>query len=372
MNQKLILSSLLDKELYHKFGSFVKPGFISDQADRRILEQINNLHLKTEGNIPLETFNGSLPAISDYSVARAVLEDFAVRCYLNSRQQEVAKKLNMNGLLKFQELHGIISQEEIDGAFDLEEVKPYDGANAVVLQRYPTLLPPLDESLNGGISPGEECLIQAPPKTGKTHWLITLGGSYLTQEHKVIHIELENLIQDTYNNYNLLVKNKNILNNLILLDYNGYNISLHNIDSILKRYIYNNITSNTGGYKPPVLIIDYLDIIYSKYEDEVIRLKNLTKDLRKLGNKYNAIVLSATQGDTESWDSPTPGLKNLYGSKIGKAGSADIIIAYSQLAQEKSTGEGRLIVNAARGRDVKNRVIPVNCNWSTFTISYGA
>jgi hypothetical protein len=155
---------------------------------------------------------------------------------------------------------------------------------------------------------------------------------------------------------------------LCLLDYSGSPTFVSTIGRSVKALDHERDKSGP----PLVLVVDYADLLQSwDAEGERFRVTDIFKALRRLANKHQAILLTATQGDADTWERKYPTLHNLSEAKIGKAGTADLVVFWSQLPEEKLSGSGRLVVAKARGRKLSEPIIKCRVNWDNFTISGG-
>lgn len=93
------------------------------------------------------------------------------------------------------------------------------------------------------------------------------------------------------------------------------------------------IHSKIKKYNPALVIIDITDTLAK--EEDVMHLKKVYDQLRLLSGKYCPIIGTSQSGDTSYQDKETNEIKTrkwlgdkaLYGSKTGKGGAADTIIA---------------------------------------------
>jgi hypothetical protein len=87
-------------------------------------------------------------------------------------------------------------------------------------------------------------------------------------------------------------------------------LSVEEIDSILQ------VWKSEENFVPDLILVDYADILVSyRYKDERHNINHIWKGLRALSQKYDALVISPTQADAESYSKDRLGLKNFSEDK---------------------------------------------------------
>lgn len=355
-NDKMVLAALTRKTIYHKYSRLITPGYFADAESRKLYEQLGSLHDQTSENVSLDVLG--LPDMSDWNLAKPIAEDFALRCYLNQHQIEVTKKINTNKLISQHDVVGVIPELDMPDA----DMVVWDGT-ADPRPFYPIDSGIVSNALDGGVRAGELVLISCPPWGGKTHWLVTFCSYLLRLGHPVIHFILEDIPHDVVKYYETAIGTSRP-DHLAIVDANSSVPTVGKFDHMAKKLL-----NNYTGHLPPVIVIDYADIVADKAEDDVIRLRSVCQGLRRMANRQQCMVFSARQSDTDAWDNPQPTMKNLSGSKIGTGATADVIIFFSQLEHEKNLHQGRIILAKARGRPAKIRTLPVLVDFGKLTYS---
>jgi len=375
LNERLLLSCLCRKSMYYKYKSSIAPGYFSDMESRKVYETMSGLHEKSTGDIPLELLH--LPEVMDLPLAEASLEDFAVRCKLNEVQLSLAKRLNSPKLLTISEIESTMPGVGRDLPVS-SDLKLYQG-NGYIRPRYPIDCGPMSAALEGGMSCGELCIIGSPPWGGKTHTLTTFGAWAVSQGHPVLHVILEDLAHDVHGYYQKALGVKETPGHLFLLDSNSGPTTVPTVSKYINKIFlkyYQSIqeearlTGNTLIPRPPLVIVDYMDIVHSEHEDKVIRLENITRDLRRMANKHNLLVMTASQTDVDSWGKSFITNRNLAGSKVGKAANADIIIMLAQEDWQRPSGQAKFIITKGRGRRIRQQEFPVVLDWDNCSIRF--
>ena len=133
---------------------------------------------------------------------------------------------------------------------------------------------------------------------------------------------------------------------------------------IIKQYAPNSASVNTlrahieklfitKGFKPDIIIIDYIDNLCSSrhYESPRHELKLLYEEVRGLGIDLAIPIWSASQSNKEGANSDIVDLTNMA-EAYGKGAVVDVMIGISRKSNEKALGVGRLFLAKNRlGRD---------------------
>ena len=149
--------------------------------------------------------------------------------------------------------------------------------------RLPTLIAPLDEMLDGGMSPGELCVILGPPGRGKTLSLVNMGAAGLIQGLIVLHITLEISDKKVARCYDLrlsgqtfstlrenpshikdhLKKLRDKGGDLVIKDYTATHPKIEDIKGFILNY------QNRYHKKFDLMVVDYADLIRpsQRYKD---------------------------------------------------------------------------------------------------------
>lgn len=368
-SEELILSALRYKTHWLRLRDVVKPGHFTSTDNRKVFAKIDALH-RTEDvdEIPVSAFNVDLPTLPEPDRLDPLLKDFAIRVRLHDLAIGATALRNRPGLLTDADCAGLAQLTEIAAATP-------DIYNRIVTeqseerQRFSTGLHFLDRALSGGLSAGELVVIGAPPHGGKTHWLVTLGTGLALNGMPVYHFVLEDLPDDVIRYYWQATRRLDreeanlVAANLTVLDYADTSLSVPTLDVGLQTLL-----STTAPSQVKCCIVDYADIIDGPGSEERHRLTAVMKNLRKVGNKHNVIMLTATQLDAGAWETRYPSMRNFAESKIGKGATADVVALWSQLQEEKASGEGRLVLAKLRGRRNRTPFLRVQANWDTFEV----
>ncbi len=265
---------------------------------------------------------------------------------------------------------------------------------------FPTGIQSFDHRGLGPIRKGLHLFI-APPKKGKTWWLVNLGKRAIMHRKKVCHISLEmsdSLMMLRYyqalfsmskkkGNYPQTLFERDIDNDLEGFDrmiqkpklafdnpkiesllgakIDRWGIRLDRL--IVKEFPTGDLTvpqleayldglEATTGFVPDMLIVDYADLMSINSTNYRVDLGKIYKDLRGVGVKKNIAVATASQSNRVGADSKKVTSTNVA-EDFSKIATADAVITYNQTAEEKQLGLARLYVSEARSDEDKFSVV---------------
>lgn len=242
-----------------------------------------------------------------------------------------------------------------------------DKANGI-----PWFLPALQNGL-GSLVKGQLVVVTADYGTGKSAFVISQAAealSYITKnkiDRPILYFNSEGTEADVFGRLCSNLYRDNI--------YGGFEEILQNSEIVRKDFIETygvnsfyviQMTNSTIGwiknkiqkYNPALVIVDITDTLAPEESPQM--LKKVYDKLRLLSGAYCPIIATTQSGNTQFQDKETGELKtrkwltdkDLYGSKIGKGGAADTIIA---IGKDDKNPKLRYISTPK-----KKRGIPVN------------
>jgi len=222
-------------------------------------------------------------------------------------------------------------------------------------ERFTTGFPLLDTYLNnGGPGRGEVFLWMAPTGRGKSILLVHAGRVSIEKNLNVLHVTLENTIQDTMLRYMGAFTDEIIIDRmakkeviqqklnklrqstngrLVLTEWGPEEITVDTIAQFI------DLKKRTENWKPDVIIVDYLDLMLSRNAsdntDEYLRQGKTSTQLCGLAKSQNALVMSATQTNRDglNGDAELLGL-NKVSQSFGKAMPIDYCVTINQTEDE--------------------------------------
>ena len=246
--------------------------------------------------------------------------------------------------------------------------------------RIPTLWNCLDDLTHGGFLKDGKFLgvFMAQAGLGKSNILANLGYNFLKQNLKVVVISME-MSQNVYlRRFDSLISKIDIdelgfssmtpqlyerVTNFYTVDYPGARLlvkefapgskSAKNIETFVEKLV------EVKGWKPDVLIIDYLNLIKpnatnakgdaSMYQDG----KVVSEELRALSYRLEIPIITAVQCNSSGFNTADIGMQNIAESR-GIAHTADFIAGLYQTEEEQDDGVFHMKVLKSRLGDRKN------------------
>ena len=197
-----------------------------------------------------------------------------------------------------------------------------------------------------GIGPSEFGILFATSETGKTALAVSLcvaPNGFCQQGAKVLYIGNEEKVKRTklraYQAYTGMNREEitkhslkavteyaNIKDRMIMKDTQDW--SLFKLESYVEHI------------RPNILIIDQADKVQleGKYNASHEKLAELYRRLRELAKKYDCAVIALSQASAEAEDKTKLSYTLMAGSKMGKAGEADIILGVGRHSGENDDG----------------------------------
>lgn len=118
---------------------------------------------------------------------------------------------------------------------------------------------------------------------------------------------------------------------------------------------------NTERFTPDLLIIDYPDLMKLDTANYRLSIDQLYKDLRGMASERNIAVAAVSQSNRGAAKAKLVGI-DAVAEAYTKIAHADTVLTFSQTAQEKTLGLGRLHVAAGRN-DADNLTLVISQNY---------
>jgi replicative DNA helicase len=247
----------------------------------------------------------------------------------------------------------------------------------------------LDDNLNGGLSRKEMTLFAGLPGTGKSLFLANISKNFLAQGLNVCYITLElaeEVVAKRFDSMFTGIAQTDILKNI-----NDVSLKIEKEKSkygqlTIKRFPESSTNCNTiraylkefeliNGYIPDLLAVDYLDLLASNnkisVENQFIKDKYVSEELRSIANDYNLVVCSASQlgrGGYSSAEAGNQSSENIAGG-ISKVNTTDNLLAIIQNEQMKTSGEYMLKLLKTRSSAGVGNLIPLS--WDPISLTIG-
>ena len=238
------------------------------------------------------------------------------------------------------------------------------------VDKYKTILPTLDKSLEGGLSTKELAMVIAPPGVGKSLFLVNQSVKSLMEGRKVLYLSLEmaedkiaqrfdsvmalipqfrlkdpptqlkvkerlELFQETFENSKLMIK-----------EFPCNTITVNSIRSLLVQL------HNHDDFIPDVIVIDYLELLNPVRENmhEYQAQQRVSEDLRGLAMEMTCLLWTATQTNRQGRSVKLITDAEL-GDSYGKIRTCDFAVSLNQTEEEFDDGKMRAyVVKSRNGR----------------------
>ena len=242
--------------------------------------------------------------------------------------------------------------------------------NPESVDRFKTILPTLDKSLEGGLSSKELAMVIAPPGVGKSLFLVNQSVKSLMEGRKVLYLSLEmaedkiaqrfdsvmalvpqfrlkdpptqlkvkerlDLFQETFTNSKLMIK-----------EFPCNSITVNSIRSLLVQL------HNHDDFVPDVIVIDYLELLNPVRENmhEYQAQQRVSEDLRGLAMEMKCLLWTATQTNRQGRTVKLITDAEL-GDSYGKIRTCDFAVSLNQSEEEFDAGKMRAyVVKSRNGR----------------------
>jgi KaiC/GvpD/RAD55 family RecA-like ATPase len=399
MLERQVLTSLIRRDAWLRFGGLFDAHFFSTETYRTIFRMIRSFWAGYDGDateIPKALLFGKIESEVKSDDTEATLKKTLDLIFEDDLDFELVDGLVRDVLFRWRTQDYLVSaaQELEDGGLDLhslvskfnalarateaeqeDEPSLVDEALALLESEaashvYPTGLAELDFQLKGGLWAGEEGIILAPSFRGKTWALVHFGAEALRQGTPVQHHTCEISRRRTGIRYyqNLLNSSRlQILEHPVTVAEKLQDLSLPQwsikdwsgsapTTSKIRREVQDFVEKCD---KPPLIVVDYMDLTLPadrKLEGR-FALTAVAQELREIAAEFGVGLWTATQANRPSWSKSHVEMSDVS-EAIGKVEKADLIVTLNQTSEEKSCGTMRFIIEKARERVISKHIIP--------------
>ena len=380
---------------YRKYGGLVTRDLIESVIQRRNDTQLVDAN-KVDLNAALYDFNkakeldfGSMDEKVKIEKIQTYVKQEAMRNALLDSATDLEKK-NTDGIVenclkKFESIQKILF-EEVDLGYELSSLEAVETLDRHMefltnpVARISTGWNCLDEVTHGGFYKDGKSLyvFMAQAGLGKSNMLANLGYNFLKQGLKVSVISME-MSQNVYlRRFDSLITKVDIdelgfsnmspivyerMKNFFTVDHPECRLNVKefspNSQSARTLGTYIEKLTEVKGWKPDVLIVDYLNLLRpnggsrrsdsSMYEDG----KVISEELRKLSYDLGIPIITAVQCNSSGYNTADIGMENIAESR-GIAHTADFIAGLYQTEDEQNDGKFHMKILKSRLGDHKN------------------
>ena len=357
---------------YEKYGSLPTDDFI-EQEIRSSKSSKESLHDYTDEIIYINRLDTSAIEGSDYYLD--LIETFAKReamkdairkslVLIKEDRVEETEELVRKALLVSRTVD--VGQEYFDGLSERWDRTH----NADDEDKYKTLLPSLNQSLEGGLGQKELAMVIAPPGVGKSLWLVNQAVQSMMEGRKVLYISLEmseDKIAQRFDSVMTLIPQAQLKDPAAQLKVTErlsiFQSNFKDSQLMIKEFPCGTATVNTlrallvqlrnyEEFVPDVIVIDYLELLRPNRENqhEYQAQQRIAEELRGLAMEQNILLWTATQTNRMG-----RAVKIITDSELGdsycKIRTCDFAISLNQSEEEFDSGTMRAyVVKSRNGR----------------------
>jgi hypothetical protein len=255
------------------------------------------------------------------------------------------------------------------------------------LARTPSGYDYIDICTKGGYWKGSLIVLFGMPKSGKSMWLCNLAAKSVLAGHNTAYITLElqqemvhmrigaNMLNVPLDDYEELLKDKDLLRQklnavkarglkplgeLHVKEFPSSTAGAPDIASYLKK------AEEVLGLKWDNVFIDYINIMKNwrnpNSENMYLKIKQISEDIRAMGQENNWCIISVTQTNRSGWDSNDLSITSIAES-AGLLHTVDLLFGIITNAEMKARGEYYLKCLANRVAGYENTRKRFTMDW---------
>jgi len=261
--------------------------------------------------------------------------------------------------------------------------------NAEQKDKYKTLLPSLNRSLEGGLGEKELAMVIAPPGVGKSLWLVNQAVQSMMEGRKVLYVSLEmseDKIAQRFDSVTTLIPQSQLKDpsaqikveerlsifrtnfpegRLVIKEFPTGTATVNSLRSLLVQL------KNYEEFTPDVIIIDYLELLRPVRENqhEYQAQQRIAEELRGLAMEAKVLLWTATQTNRQGRAVKIITDAEL-GDSYGKIRTCDFAVSLNQSEEEFDNGHMRAyVVKSRNGRP--RFTVPMVIDYNILRMSEG-
>jgi len=402
-----------NKDFFVQIATLVKPEYFEFPVHEKIYKIVNE-HYEKYQKLPSDEMiiehakgkKGEREALSDYEDEIHFINNLDASALDNSDYfldlvETFARREAMKNAIK--ESIGLIKEDRMDEteqlirnalmisrAVDVGQ-KYFDDLgerwermfNQEKKEKYRTVLPSLDKSLEGGLGAKELAMVVAPPGVGKSLWLVNQSVRSMIDGKKVLYISLEmseDKIAQRFDSVMSMVSQRQIKDpssqlkikerlkmfqdnfpgsRLIIKEFPTGTATVNTLRSLLVQL------RNYEDFTPDVIFIDYLELLRPVRENqhEYQAQQRIAEELRGLAMEANLLIWTATQ--TNRLGRAVRVITDAeLGDSYGKIRTCDFALSLNQTDEEFEEGLMRAyVIKSRNGRP--RFIVPMKIDYGT-------
>jgi replicative DNA helicase len=377
------------KDYYEKYHQLPTDDFIVEVAKKKLQPR----ELVSDYQDELSYVNNlDTSSVSNHEFYLDIIEDFAKK---EAMKQAIAESVTLIREDRMEDVEGLVRQallvsRSVDVGQDYfpsfnDRWKRLNDVDTT--DKFATVLPALDQSLEGGLSRKELSMVVAPPGVGKSLYLVNQGVKSLMEGRKVLYISLEmseDKIAQRFDSVTTLIPQSRVKEDagklsvrerleifqenfpgsrLIIKEFPTTTASVNSLRSLLVQL------RNYEDFVPDVIVVDYLELLRPTRENqhEYQAQQRIAEELRGLAMEANVLVWTATQTNRQGRGVEVITDKEL-GDSYGKIRTCDFSISLNQKEEEFDAGKMRAFVMKSRnGRP--RFIVPMNVDYGNLRMT---
>lgn len=408
-----------DKDFYLQIVNLVKPDHFEYPSHSKIFTTIAE-HYEQYSKLPndeiiLQTVKGSLgvrESLSDYEdelqfinnldksttenqeYVLDIVETFAKNEAMKQAISDSIMLIKENRVEEVEEVvkEALMVNRDVDTGQDYFQdfSARWDRTfNSERVEKYKTVLPSFDKSLEGGLGKKELAMVIAPPGVGKSLYLVNQGVQSMIEGRKVLYISLEmseDKIAGRFDSIMTLVpqfKLKQVTSATTVKErLSMFREQFPGSDLMIKEFPTGTASANTvrqllvqlanyDDFKPDVVIIDYLELLrpVRECQQEYHAQQRVAEEIRGVAMQFNNLIWTATQTNRQGRMVKVITDAEL-GDSYGKIRTCDFAFSLNQSEEEFDNGLMRgYVVKSRNGRP--RFTVPMRVDYGTLRMSEG-
>ena len=261
--------------------------------------------------------------------------------------------------------------------------------NSEAQDKYKTLLPSLNKSLEGGLGEKELAMVIAPPGVGKSLWLVNQAVQSMMEGRKVLYVSLEmseDKIAQRFDSITTLIPQAHLKDPSAQLKVEErlsiFQTNFPDSQLMIKEFPCGTATVNSlrallvqlrnyEEFSPDVIIIDYLELLRPTRENqhEYQAQQRIAEELRGLAMETKVLLWTATQTNRMGRAVKIITDSEL-GDSYGKIRTCDFAVSLNQNEEEFDNGIMRAyVVKSRNGRP--RFTVPMKIDYNILRMSEG-
>ena len=254
-------------------------------------------------------------------------------------------------------------------------------------EKYKTILPSINQSLEGGLGSKELAMVVAPPGVGKSLFLVNQAVHSLVEGRKVLYISLEmseDKIAQRFDSVMTLIpqfKLKEAANQLSVKErLDLFQKEFPGCQLVIKEFPTGQASINTirnlmvqlknyDEFEPDLLIVDYLELLRPTrdLQQEYQAQQRIAEELRGIAMEHDFLIWTATQTNRQGRMVKIITDAEL-GDSYGKIRTCDFALSLNQTEEEFD--EGRMRSYVIKSRNGRPRfIVPMSIDYGVLKMA---